>query len=763
MSANNDVRYELQVEGMTCVKCAQSIERVLKRHDPPAYNMRIDFITNKVVFSLPTKDPLQSVIKAIEEDGYDVKKVTDLTQSNDNNKRVIRLKVLQGDKSRIIETINTGISGVLEETTCLGNIATITYNPMYIRGTELINKLKELPEHQQGELIFQIENPFEDDEEIKFSSYTASQVIICLLCMLSVVASSMIPEHMTMVPMSWGVASYYMIFTLLMTAIIMVVVGASIFKTCFQQLYTNFNVNMITLISVGSGFAFIFGAIYFVVGLFRTFSGNYENMDYYIMNASQHLQTSAAIFTSVVAGKYVQGQIKKRIFNRITQLKASMKVKVSTVTRIIPKNSDLEVLSVEELHPALIERDDLVKVIPGMLPFDGFVEKGVIKVIENAQFGWEATESRSQGHRVISGSRVVDVENDPIIRVTEPLEQTLAGKLFLEIKETTSGTSSEGTTNDIVSRFTKCFIISTFAIAGITLVFWLVAMWFNLADFKVTISYPFEKAIAVLVASCPCALGTAIPMVYVIALRKALNNGVLVKESSSLDQLNGVDAVVFDKTGTITGTYNLGETLPIDDKYDEATIWELVSVMEREHLQHPIGLALYQESLKKLEQAGKPKFKVCKDKNETSSHQYFGSEGIVDEGIEIDGKKRTVALGNEKLLSRLGFLDQIIGLEVPKNIPAPFDNGNDNKEIDEIYSSVQTDETAEDCCSKKPQSNEGEDCCSKKENCCASKPVEKDSEGKPVIETEENKLVLNLKTPADEDKKVEVGSNKIIL
>lgn len=86
--------------------------------------------------------------------------------------------------------------------------------------------------------------------------------------MLVLILSSLLPMEMTAEPKDWGMFSYYMIFTLLMTAIIMASVGFSIFKTCVKQLFRGFNVNMITLISVGSGLAFGFGTGYFIAGFF---------------------------------------------------------------------------------------------------------------------------------------------------------------------------------------------------------------------------------------------------------------------------------------------------------------------------------------------------------------------------------------------------------------------------------------------------------------------------------------------------------------
>ena len=109
---------------------------------------------------------------------------------------------------------------------------------------------------------------------------------------------------------------------------------------------------------------------------------------------------------------------------------------------------------------------------------------------------------------------------------------------------------------------------------------------------------------------------------------------------------------MFDKTGTITGTYNISSHKVLTEELDEPSLWELISVVERDHLQHPVGFALYQESLRKLKSLEKPKAHIIKENNDESLYKYFDSEGIVDKGIEINGKRRIVAIGNQMLLKR---------------------------------------------------------------------------------------------------------------
>lgn len=284
---------------MTCSNCAGRIEKGLSTHTPPVSNTKVDFITNKVVFSIATIFGPDPVVKTLNDLGYKVKKVSDITQADDENKRVIRIKVTKGPEQPIVSLFDAGIEGVLGTPSLNSGVFTVTYNPQVTRGSEIVKKIEALPE--SSKITIEIENPFEDDDETVFSSYTTRQLIVCLTCMLILVCSSLIPEEYSTYPENFGMLTYYMMFTILLTALIMFSVGASIFATCIRQLFRGFNVNMITLISVGSGLAFIFGTGYFFSGLVA----NNANCDYFISKSSEHLQTSAAIFTSLVAGKYI--------------------------------------------------------------------------------------------------------------------------------------------------------------------------------------------------------------------------------------------------------------------------------------------------------------------------------------------------------------------------------------------------------------------------------------------------------------------------
>ena len=655
---SSEYRFELNVEGMTCVRCTQKVEKAIKECEVTIKSLKIDFITNRVLFTVLEKDNVQIIVKKLEDVGVKVKNVKDITKSLSDERRILTLNIIKGHKDTLTRTLfNNEDSFLTEEPRMTGNKkCAITYNPISIRGGELIKKLQETPEFLDGTFLFSIENPFEEDiDQIKFSDFSKKQFINVLVINILNIILSFLPEEYMMIPHGFGMFSYYYLAALVLTILSLKVVGFEIYATCIKQLIASFSVNMLTLVSIGSGIALNFGIIYSALGFFNMFFFEGHQLHFFIMNAGHMFHTSATIFTSLVVGKYLEGKIKKRIYSKIEELKNKLQVKVNSVQRIIPKNRKFDALLKEDLAPLLVEKDDYIQVpSTGMIPFDGFIEKGRVKVVENIQYGWEKVEIKTKGHPIISGSQVIEAEEGEVImRVTEPLEKTLAGRLFHEIKEAAvSSSSKEGKDNgDVLGSVTKYFIAVVFVVASLTFFGWWFVI-FRQESGEISYAYPFEKLTAVLVASCPCALGIAIPMIYAIALRKGFKAGAMIKDTSSLDTFQTIDTIIFDKTGTITGTYNIKEAINHTHKYDEVTLWEIISLVEKDHLQHPVGLALFQEAMSNHIDKSHHHI-VTRNEHDKGLHEYFASEGIIEKGITIDDQQTTIALGNRKLLERL--------------------------------------------------------------------------------------------------------------
>lgn len=140
----------------------------------------------------------------------------------------------------------------------------------------------------------------------------------------------------------------------------------------------------------------------------------------------------------------------------------------------------------------------------------------------------------------------------------------------------------------LADKVSGVFVPVVMAIALVTAVVWLVA--------GQSFSFALSNAIAVLVISCPCALGLATPVAIMVGTGKAAELGILIKSAESLENLHKVDTVVVDKTGTVTnGTPRVTDVLLLDDTLDEAAFLREAASAEAGS-EHPLALAVVEKA-----------------------------------------------------------------------------------------------------------------------------------------------------------------------
>lgn len=147
-------------------------------------------------------------------------------------------------------------------------------------------------------------------------------------------------------------------------------------------------------------------------------------------------------------------------------------------------------------------------------------------------------------------------------------------------------------------------MITIIGISVIVLFTWLfiIAMYdIDLEDEYCIWCYPFLRAISVLVASCPCALGLAIPSVIVITLNLAMKNSILIKTNRTFENVLKISSVVFDKTGTLFNKIEeISEIKLINDKFTLSQVWEILYLMEMDS-NHPLAELIYKTAIKNID------------------------------------------------------------------------------------------------------------------------------------------------------------------
>lgn len=264
-----------------------------------------------------------------------------------------------------------------------------------------------------------------------------------------------------------------------------------------------------------------------------------------------------------------------------------------------------------------VEENDILLVKPGeKIPLDGVVIEGESHLDTASLTGESKPRSVSKDDKVLSGC--INKEGVLTIKATSTYKTSTAAKI-LEIIE--KSPSKKADTEKFITKFSKVYtpiiVISAILLTVIPVLLG--------QKFKVW----FYRALVFLVTSCPCALVISIPLAYFCGIGRASKEGILIKGSKELENLQNLDYVVLDKTGTITeGVFEVTKIFPVAMK--ENKFLQLAASAEQYSL-HPIALAIKEKNEEKLLEAEK--------------YKDMSGKGI---SCEVKGKK--ILVGNEMLM-----------------------------------------------------------------------------------------------------------------
>lgn len=282
--------------------------------------------------------------------------------------------------------------------------------------------------------------------------------------------------------------------------------------------------NMDTLVALGSGVSFIYSVVLTVF----IFLGKDET--HYAMNL--HFESAAMILTLVTVGKWLEEKSKKKTGSEIEKL---LKLAPDTVT--VEVDGGQKQISVKE-----VKAGDILVVKQGeYIPVDGTVINGSAFVDKCAITGESLPVEVVEGEGVTSAALV---KSGVIkMRAERVGEETTLSKIIKMVKE---AGASKAPIQKIADKIAGIFVPAVVIVALITFIVWLLIDGGFVAEHCVT------YAISVLVVSCPCALGLATPVAIMTATGKGASLGILYKDAESLQKTCNINAVLLDKTATIT-------------------------------------------------------------------------------------------------------------------------------------------------------------------------------------------------------------------
>ena len=298
--------------------------------------------------------------------------------------------------------------------------------------------------------------------------------------------------------------------------------------------------NMDTLVALGSSVAFIYSTVLLIlmsINLFPT--ADYEMVMHLSMNVSY--ETAGMVPTLIGIGKLLEAISKGKTTTAIKSL-LDMSAKKAT---ILIDDKEVEV-DIEE-----IKVGDYFVVKPGeSFPVDGVIKEGNSSADESILTGESMPVDKSIGDKVISAS--INQYGRVVCQATRVGNETTLNKI---IKMVEDASSSKAPISKIADKVAGIFVPIVIAIAIIVFTFWMIFggdYVANMDNHTTLLSYAFERAIAVLVISCPCALGLATPVAIMVGNGLAAKHGILFKNATALEITGKMDYLLLDKTGTIS-------------------------------------------------------------------------------------------------------------------------------------------------------------------------------------------------------------------
>ena len=316
--------------------------------------------------------------------------------------------------------------------------------------------------------------------------------------------------------------------------------------------------NMFTLITIGTAAAFA----YSIVGLSTVQLG-------VSLSIFSYFPAVSTILTLVLLGRYLEARARVRAGQSMRAL-----LSLRPAQALLVGESGGRTVDVDE-----IEVGDMLRVRPGeSLPADGEVVEGLSEVDESLLTGESLPISKAPGDRVIGGSS--NGRGALVIRATRVGEASLIEQMQRLVEEAQLGRASVARLADVVSGYFVPFVIG---IAILSAFGWYAAG----AD----PGFAIGVFVSVLIIACPCSLGLATPAAIMVGTGRGAELGILVKTPEALERMQRLDAVVLDKTGTVTaGTPRVVRVEPIDS-YSRDEVLCLAGSVER-HSEHPLARAI---------------------------------------------------------------------------------------------------------------------------------------------------------------------------
>lgn len=360
--------------------------------------------------------------------------------------------------------------------------------------------------------------------------------------------------------------------------------------------------NMDTLVALSTGIAYFFSVFNMFFAEFWIQRG---------LEAHVYFEAASVIIAFILLGKLLEERAKG---NTSTAIKKLMGLQPKTVTVRKPDGSE---------HTTAIEQvnvGDIILVKPGeKIAVDGMVTLGSSYVDESMISGEPVAVSKKENDKVYAGT--INQKGSFQFKAQKVGKQTMLAQI---IKTVQDAQGSKAPVQKLVDKIAGVFVPVVIGIAIFTFILWIIL------GGEHGLVHGLMAAVTVLVIACPCALGLATPTAIMVGVGKGAENGILIKDAESLERSKGINAIILDKTGTITeGKPKLTDIQWLDNNDTAKTV--LLSIEKQS--EHPLADA------------------VVKYLSKESNVEISNFESVTGKGVQADYNNQTYYAGNKKLMS----------------------------------------------------------------------------------------------------------------
>ncbi len=586
----------ISITGMSCAACAARIEKGLNRLEG-VKNAAVNFASEKAAVeydeSMVNSDELTEVIIKL---GYDV--IRDQEQVSGSVSLKLGGMSCAACAARIEKKLST-LEGIQRTAVNLASEkAAIEYDSSKIKVSDMIRAVEDLG--YKAEPAAELSSDREKEQREKEIKRLRLELIV------SAVLSSPLLFAMILMLIKVDIPFFHNpYFQLIIATPIQFIIGFRFYKNAYYALRAK-SANMDVLIAMGTSAAYFFS-------IYNAFFAQHKEG---MMMKELYFEAGAVIITLILLGKYLEAVAKGKTSDAIKKL---MGLQARTA-RVVRDEGEIDI-PIEE-----VGLGDVIVVRPGeKVPVDGRILSGDSSIDESMLTGESLPVEKKAGDYVIGAT--INKFGTFRFEATKIGKDTALAQIIRMVEE---AQGSKAPIQKIADKVSGVFVPAVIAIALVTFLIWYLVS----GDFTSAII----SAVSVLVIACPCALGLATPTAIMVGTGKGAENGILIKGGEHLEMTYKLNAVVLDKTGTITkGQPEVTDVIPLGClKKNE--VLHMAAIAEKSS-EHPLGAAIYEH--------GKKEYGTVPDP------EHF--EAIPGRGVKaaVDGKE--IYIGTRKLMLEMNI------------------------------------------------------------------------------------------------------------